>query len=240
MKISDYFDDFTIHSRIMPVVVAAIPIIAIAILHGIRINGIQENIIYGLFLIAFITILSKICREFGKKYEGKMFKELNGMPTTIVLRFSDNRLDYKTKERYHKKLNEKIDGLDLPLQCNEENKDTDEKYITAINWLRKYANSNRDKEQRVYQELKEYNFWRNLYGIKKLCMIVYALIAIREYIIIQEFSLKQLILMPYPKYMAFIFMILSLVVFILFVNREVVKAKAFDYATTLIEVSDNL
>lgn len=30
--------------------------------------------------------------------------------------------------------------------------------VTISNILRNYANSNRNKEQRVYQELKEYNF----------------------------------------------------------------------------------
>ena len=32
----------------------------------------------------------------------------------------------------------------------------------------------------VYQELKEYNFWRNLYGTKGIALVVYLLIIVRE------------------------------------------------------------
>jgi len=49
--------------------------------------------------------------------------------------------------------------------------------VTISNILR---NSNRNKEQRVYQELKEYNFWRNLYGTKGIALVVYLLIIVRE------------------------------------------------------------
>lgn len=52
--------------------------------------------------------------------------------------------------------------------------------VTISNILRNYANSNRNKEQRVYQELKEYNFWRNLYGTKGIALVVYFLIIVRE------------------------------------------------------------
>lgn len=52
--------------------------------------------------------------------------------------------------------------------------------VTISNILRNYANSNRNKEQRVYQELKEYNFWRNLYGTKGIALVVYLLIIVRE------------------------------------------------------------
>ena len=31
-----------------------------------------------------------------------------------------------------------------------------------------------------YQELKEYNFWRNLYGTKGIALVVYLLIIVRE------------------------------------------------------------
>ncbi len=52
--------------------------------------------------------------------------------------------------------------------------------VTISNILRNYANCNRNKEQRVYQELKEYNFWRNLYGTKGIALVVYLLIIVRE------------------------------------------------------------
>lgn len=237
IKFNDYFDDFTFHARIMPVIVASIPLFAFALYKGIVISGIKEGISYTIFIIAFIAFAARVCREFGKKYENKMYSQLGAMPTTIILRYSDCRIDNLTKTRYHEKLNQHISNIVLPL-CPE--KDADMQYITAINWLRKYANTNRDKELRVYQELKEYNFWRNLYGIKNVCILVYGLVAFREIIYIKNFSIKELLLEPYPVYIAFILMLISLFVFVILVNKNTVKEKAFDYARTLLEVCDNI
>ena len=65
-------------------------------------------------------------------------------------------------------------------------------YSSSMTYLRKYANSNRDVEPRVYQELKEYNYWRNLYGCKWISIIIYLLIAIREIIIIDSFNVRNI------------------------------------------------
>lgn len=240
IKLSDYFDDFTIHARVMPVIVASIPLITVAIWEGIKLKSLQDSVLFSLLTLAFIAFVSKICREFGKKYEGKMFKKLDGMPTTIILRFNNTVIDRITKERYHKKLNEKIENLDLPLNEESENAHSDEKYITAINWLRKYANTNKDKEVRVYQELKEYNYWRNLYGIKIICNIIYSLVVLIQFLAIKDFSLIQLITSPYPKYISLVSMVIYLILFSIVVNKKTVKNKAFDYARTLLEVCDNL
>ena len=133
----------------------------------------------GLILLSlvFFTMTSKIARNLGKSYEKKMYQQLGGMPSTIALRFSDDTFDEITKKRYHKKLN-LFEGIALPLNVSDETTDTDQQYISASNILRNYANSNRDKEQRVYQELKEYNFWRNLYGTKSIALVAYLLIII--------------------------------------------------------------
>ena len=168
-----------------------------------------------------------------------MYAKLGGMPTTIVLRFSDNTFDDITKERYHRKLN-RFRGLNLPLDKSNENADDDRQYISATNILRNYANSNRDKEPRVYQELKEYNFWRNLYGTKRIALFLYLVIVIREIILKGIISLNQAFLHPYPDYIVLIIMVLCIVSIMLFVNKKTVTQKGFDYAKTLIEVCERI
>ena len=56
------------------------------------------------------------------------------MPTTIILRFSDDTIDDITKVKYHKWLNEKIPDLQLPESEEEENLDSqsDSKYESVI------------------------------------------------------------------------------------------------------------
>lgn len=238
-KFKDFFDDFTFHARVMPIIVLLMPIIIIGIHSGIVQDSWLEGVVLSSISLVFLTITSKIARNLGKEYEKKMYKHLGGMPTTIVQRFSDDTFDDITKHRYHKKLNQ-FEGLALPLDKAKETADDDQQYISAANILRNYANSNRDKEPRVYQELKEYNFWRNLYGTKRIALFLYLLIFIREIIIKGTISLKELFLHPYPDHIALIVIVLSIAFVVFFVNQKAVKQKGFDYAKTLIEVCERI
>ena len=96
-----------------------------------------------------------ITRGLGKSYEEKMYKELGGMPTTIIFRFDDNIIADISKLKYHQWISSKFCDISLPMSLAEESEDlqTDEKYINAMRFLRTYANSNRDKLPRVSQDL---------------------------------------------------------------------------------------
>ena len=239
-KIKEFFGDFNLYARVMPVLVVLLPIIILSCIKGIITDKLMEATIYIVVSIIFLTLMSNFARNRGKEYEKKMYNELGGMPTTILMRFSDDRINEVSKSNYHKQLNKCVEGIKLPLIAEEETEETDIQYEAAINWLRSYANSNRDKEFRVYQELKEYNFWRNLYGIKSVGVILYILIGIRECFIIKEFSMINMIMTPYPQYIALLCMVISLVIIMITVNKNIVKSKAFDYAKTLIEVCERL
>lgn len=238
-RIKSFFDDFTFHARVMPIIVLLTPIIIIGIFKGIVQDSWFENSILVFVSLAFLVITSKIARNLGKEYEKKMYKKLGGMPSTILLRFSDDTFDDITKQRYHKKLN-RFEGLALPQDKSSETFDDDKQYISAINILRNYANSNRDKEPRVYQELKEYNFWRNLYGAKGIALFIYLILVIREIIIKGTIDLKKLFLYPYPDYITLIIILLCIVSIMLFVNQKTVRQKGFDYAKALVEVCERI
>lgn len=239
-KIKCCFDDFTFHARVMPVLVVSIPIILMGIFNGLQSKSFASNTIYTLVIIAFISFASRIAREFGKKVQDSIYKKLGAMPTTIILRYSDNRINDVTKTIYHKKLNKIVDEVNLPVDPKDENEDSDVQYEAAINWLRNYANSSRKKEKLVYQELKEYNFWRNLYAMKYIAIAIYFFIGLREYFLNDNFNLNEIIAKPYPQYIAFIIMIFSILIFIFFLRKSTVEKKAFDYAKTLVEVCERI
>lgn len=238
-KVKEFFDDFTFHARVMPIIVLLMPVIVIGIIKGILQDTWLESAAISFLGLSFLSITSKIARNLGKEYEKRMYKQLGGMPSTIVLRFSDNTFDDITKQRYHQKLNQ-FQGLTLPLNKASETADDDQQYISASNILRNYANSNRDKEPRVYQELKEYNFWRNLYGTKRIALCFYVIIALREIFMQGSFSLKDAFLYPYPDYICLIVMIICIAVLLFFVNQKTVIQKGFDYAKSLVEVCERI
>lgn len=239
-KLIKFFDDFVFHARVMPILTAMLPIIVSGIFKGFIQKDFLDISLYAFVLLLFITLASKVARECGKRYETQMYKELGGKPTTIILRYSDCTIDNITKTRYHKILNEKINDIHLPLNPNEENQQSDIMYSSSMTYLRKYANSNRDIEPRVYQELKEYNYWRNLYGCKWISIIIYFLIAIREIILIDSFSVRNILLKPYPEYIVLLLMFIGIAIMCIFVNKSTVKRRAFDYAKTLAEVCERL
>lgn len=240
--VKKYFDDFVFAARVMPAATAGLPLLIIAVYNGVVVNSWSETSTSFALAIIFIAFSAYIAREWGKNYEGKMFEELGGMPTTIILRFSDNKIDSVSKLKYHQWFNDNLAGVSLPVSLAEETADStsDEKYISAMTFLRTNANSNRDRFPRVYQELKKYNFWRNLYGCKILATVLYVFLLLREFVVIDSFSLKEMIIAPFPKYVVFIGLLIWICLFCSIVTKKTVKRNAFDYAKTLLETIENL
>lgn len=226
----------------MPAMTAGLPLLIIAVYDGIVANSWSEASTSFALAIILIAFSAYIAREWGKNYEGKMFEKLGGMPTTIILRFSDNKIDSVSKLKYHQWFNNNLVNVSLPVSLAEETADltSDEKYISAMTFLRTYANSNRDRFPRVYQELKKYNFWRNLYGCKILATVSYAILLLREFVVIDSFSLKEMIIAPFPKYVVFVGLLIWICLFCSIVTTKTVKRNAFDYAKTLLEIIENL
>lgn len=240
-NLKNTFDDFNLHARIIPALITIVPIYIYLLLKNLITNNfIQSFLPSSVTYILLVALYYRIVRNFGKKYEDRMYKELGAKPTTIILRYSNNLIDETTKTRYHKKLNKNIEGAGLPTKEEEETIDDDKKYESAINWLRKYANSNRDKEARVYQELKEYNFWRNLYGGKCIVVVSCIILIIIEALQLMKGNILQLIKNPYPEFTVFFIMIIILIISCFTISKKTVENKAFDYAKTLLEVCDSL
>ena len=238
--VRETFDDFVIAARIKPAITAGFPLLLMVLYNGvIKYKWMEAGIGLALSLV-IISFAAYIVRELGKTYEEKLYKDLGGRPTTIILRFSDDTIDDITKVKYHKWLNKKIPDLQLPISKEEENLDSqsDSKYESATRYLRTNANSLREQFPRVYQELKKYNYWRNLYGCKWYALLLYVILAIRETLIQEQFSIKDIYLKPIPQYTMLVVLVVWSVLFCLMVTQKTVKRNAFDYAKTLLETVD--
>ena len=236
--LKEFFDDFNIHARITPALISVLPVYLYLIIIGLNEFRIIEVIKNSFIAILLIALYYRIVRNLGKNFERKMYKELGGKPTTIVLRYSDNNFDEITKTRYHKKLNKKIANLNLPTSREEERQETDILYESAINWLRNYANTNRIVEERTYQELKDYNFWRNLYGSKWIIVLSCVICIIIEVIrlMLSVNNLNEL-----SNYIINVLIMSGICIFLcIVINKKTVKNKAFDYAKTLVEVCERI
>lgn len=229
------FDDFELHGRLMPAMAALLPLIIYGFIKGILYDGIEKAFCYSTLLILVGYVLSKFIRSYGKKTEEALKNKLGAMPTTIILRFSDDRIDIVTKTRYHNILNEQIPGVNLPMSLVEETPESDEQYSAAMTVLRNYANSHRKTEPRVYHELKEYNYWKNLYGVKWYAATVYFLLAVRELFLLSSFSFTEMLKEPFSVYLPFVVMAAGFIGVVFFIKKYTVEERAFDYAKALAE-----
>ena len=143
-----------------------------------------------------------------------------------------------SKQHYHQRLNE-VYHLQLPLELAAERPEDDEQYDAAARSLKNRANFDRSTEFRVYQELKEYHYFRNLYGIKPIAIAIYIALTVRETMLIPDFSLKALFLNPIPDYLPLGIFLLAIILSCL-VTAKSVEERAFSYATALVESCERI
>lgn len=233
-----HFDDFTFHARVMPVLVESIPFILVIGAKGLFVISVPETGTLITLAIISISLLYRLARDRGKHCEDKMVKHLGFMPTVLMLRFSDPHVGEVSKKEYHRRIN-KAFHLALPLKASDEKPEDDAQYEAAVRCLKNRANSDRNTEFRVYQELKEYHFFRNLCGIKPIAICIYGGLAFREFWVVQNFSIKNLFLHPFPDYITFL-IFAAWVVLNCFVTQKGVEERSYSYGKALIETCERL
>jgi len=112
-------------------------------------------------------LLANIARYYGKLTEPKLIEEWGGLPSTIMLRFSDNSLDTETKRRYHEVLGRLVPGAHIPTEPEEQADPThaDDVYKSCCKWLLEHT---RDQKlfNLLFKENIYYGYHRNLFGLR--------------------------------------------------------------------------
>lgn len=196
-------------------------------------------------LVSFgvMTFISTFVSNLGNKYQKRLFPIWGGVPTTIILRHEDQVLDKYTKQRYHKWLDDKINGLDMP-RIEDEQKDpadADLKYQSAINFLREFARD-KTKYPAVYRDNVAYGFSRNLLAIRKFGFSVsFVCVLINLYLVWPGFGygLYESDVLISNDYLlgagAGLASATFVLAFLLVINNNFVKERGFRYAKTLLE-----
>jgi hypothetical protein len=112
------------------------------------------------------ALVNQIGRDKGKLKEGWLYEQWGGKPTTVMMRHRDSPLDPRVLERLHAALAQAT-GVAAPSKRKEAGNpaDADKVYEEYARYLRDLT---RDKEKypRVFDELVNYGFRRNLWGLK--------------------------------------------------------------------------
>lgn len=245
--ITQYFDHYVISARVKPAFFVVLPL-AVTVMawwpDAKELGGATLT-----FLVSFgvIGFLSNLISNRGNKLQTRLFTEWGGAPTTMLLRHSDDTLDKHTKGRYHRQLENQIQGLKIPTRDEElaDPVNADSCYTSATNFLREHT---RDKKQypMIYSDNVAYGYARNLLAMKFVgvlsAVIALALNALWLTQKIQFSSDVQLILQTLIEHTlaagAFAVSMVMMFLFVFVVNKDYVRGRAIRYALSLHAVCD--
>jgi hypothetical protein len=159
-------DDYEMRARLMPGLLALLPIDVAALALGLRSLPVIVTIASLIVAVGGTAILASVLRERGKQLEADLIREWSGPPTTELLRIRDGADPRRLRRRA---LIEAILSLKLPTREEEENDSasTDVMYGAATAELRERT---RDKTRFpiVYAENRNYGFERNLLAMRPI------------------------------------------------------------------------
>ncbi len=232
----DKFDSYTIHARIIPVLIVILPVLLVLTIWASSVKEVFGGTVATACLYA---IIAQVGRDFGKKSELKLFETWGGMPSTRMLRHSGSYLSVLTLNRYHKKLINIVPNVsNMPTKDQERQdpKAADTIYASCADWLRVNTRSH-ERFPLVYEENKNYGFRRNVFGLRLLGITVSSLSALLLFIVLGYklyFSGK----IDYVEGSIIIFNLLLVMFWVFYVSPAWVRVAAEEYAKRLVEACD--
>lgn len=158
-------DSYGLYARAYPVYITIAPIVLVVF------PLLPEGYDWKLGGASAIVLLpfSYLCRQIGgvmgKKLEKRLWMKWGGPPTTRFLRHHNDEVSANTRDRAHAKFRRL--GFHVPSREEEERdpRGTDAFYESCIDELRARTRDSK-RFPRVFQELKAYGFWRNIFALR--------------------------------------------------------------------------
>lgn len=161
------FDSYALRARLMPGLFVLLPAaLAIAAWFPERLNALG-SFAGVVALFGGASLLAQCVRDRGKALERELFNEWGGIPSTALLRHRDGQLNPLTKERYRRKLEDLIPGIQLPtVEAEQEDpQTTDRVYASCCDYLRERTR-NPVEFSLLLSENISYGTRRNLLGMR--------------------------------------------------------------------------
>lgn len=227
-------DTYTVQARLSPALLTSLPF-GIAIIAFFPEKFIELTLLLGLAISCGTPLLlTGLARDRGKKKEHELFDQRTKEPTTQMLRHRDNRINPYTKQRYHDTLYY-LTNLPLPTKAEEYNDPdrADRIYDSCIRRLREATRNDR----LVFNELINYGFRRNLWGMKPFGVATAAIGFLATFLAI--FLRWNGITNTLVPIIATILNGLFLLWWLIWINPDWVRDAAFSYANRLLAACEN-
>lgn len=164
-------DSYETYARAFPIYITVIPIV-LAIFPVLP-EGFDWK--FGGTSAIVLLPLSYLCRQiggdFGKRCQSALWDKWEGAPTTRFLRHGNREFNSNTRERIHAKLRDF--GLYVPSQEEQDQnpQEADDSYESCVGELRRRTRD-RKRFPRVFQELRDYGFRRNIFALKPIGLVI--------------------------------------------------------------------
>lgn len=164
-------DSYETYARAFPVYITVLPIVSVMFL--ILPEGFDWK--FGGASAIVLLPLSYLCRQiggdFGKRCQNALWDKWEGAPTTRFLRHGNSEFNSNTRERIHAKL--RCLGLHVPSQEEQDQnpQEADDSYESCVDELRRRTRD-RKRFSRVFQELRDYGFRRNIFALKPIGLVI--------------------------------------------------------------------
>jgi hypothetical protein len=165
---SKLFDSYSREARVFPAVLVLVPVILFAFvaIPKTLLGEFPKNAVVLLAFFAVVYMLAGIARSVGKKTEAELIDSWGGLPTTMMLRHTDTKIDAVTKARYHRLLSEMCPDIVWPTAKDEAANatETDTIYGSAVAVLQ--ARRRGEEHSLVRTENASYGYRRNMLGLR--------------------------------------------------------------------------
>lgn len=162
-------DAYDRQARLYPALLLIAPVVAAVVaLTAAKLTGF-ESLAVGIVGMGGSFLLTQLARDAGKKGERKLFELWGGLPSIVIFRYRDSRLDAITKVRYHKKLATLVKEAKAPTPEEEQADPTaaDNVYSAWSTYLRVNTRDTK-KHSLLFQENVSYGYRRNVWGLRPI------------------------------------------------------------------------
>lgn len=247
MKLSDYFDQYSLSARVRPALFIVLPIILTAYILFEPLRTLLGSLLGILLTCGVVNFFANQMSSKGNLLQEELFKKWGGAPTTLILRHSNNELDKYTKQRYREKLVSLVSNFKNVTERSEKANpnDADQHYISAINYLREKTRDSK-KYPLILKENMNYGFSRNLLAFKGTAItIILISLTISVLIIVITFKdkyvdINSLTLLPPEHYVLIILHLIFLLIWCFMINEKWVEVRAYAYAKRLLSSCEDV
>ena len=230
-------DDYDRFARFLPVVIVSSPIaVGVTVVTGVAVN-VWLTLIPFPVIMGLSTLFASITANAGKRIEWQLWQDWDGPPTTRYLRHGNREYNQFTRLRLHEHMNSLGFSVPSPEAERADPDSADDKYEAYVIEL-KSKTRDRRKFPLVRTYLKQYGFFRNLFAIRRIGVVIAIAMAIFGviYALSNPLELTKILALS-PIWFFSAVMVYTLV---FHANAEAVKTSAERYADFLFEATKGL